>query len=221
MAAQYESSEAEAEKEHTKNKPAQASGSVTQGSSNANFKKTANDVGDRTAKAFATAAVSGVMRATVGRVPIAGPILSGVASQIVREEMEKVRLVNESSSTANEDPVKETSETTNTPIQESMYQSAIESQDESDRKSLDRVSMSSGEHHILDREDHYGGNDEDDQGSGPQWVWLTLGSCKLDPNHLPGAWLTEQTSSQLSLAGEAWRVNILQVMEKIRKKSFF
>ena len=92
----------------------------------------------------------------------------------------------------------------------SMYKSAMESHE--DTPESDSHSMSSND--ILDREDHYGVDDLDnfEGSSGPQWVWITMGSCKLDPSHFPNAWFIEQITSQMSsLSGEAWRVNILQV----------
>ena len=61
--------------------------------------------------------------------------------------------------------------------------------------------------------------------SGPHWVWLTAGSCSLggasasSPPHPPTNWFVENSashSSQLSLAGDPWRVDILQVCMKIR-----
>ena len=73
----------------------------------------------------------------------------------------------------------------------SMYQSAMESHEDtpesSDDRDHDRQSMTSND--ILDREDHYGDVDHlEESPSGPVWVWLTMGSCKLDPSHLPNSW---------------------------------
>ena len=106
------------------------------------------------------------------------------------------------------------------PIEESMYKSALENpnlavvEESSSRarcESEDRQSIHSDNTTIFDREDHYG-DELDDDYSGPQWVWLTMGACKLDPSHLPAAWFVENVSSQQSLSGEAWRMNILQVI---------
>ena len=47
---------------------------VTEGSSNANFKKAASNFGDRFAKNVAASVATGAEAATVGRIPIAGPI---------------------------------------------------------------------------------------------------------------------------------------------------
>ena len=47
---------------------------VTEGSSNANFKKAASNFGDRVAKNMAATVATGAVAATVGRIPIAGPI---------------------------------------------------------------------------------------------------------------------------------------------------
>jgi hypothetical protein len=64
----------------------------------------------------------------------------------------------------------------------------------------------------MDREDRYSGNDESVP-TLPHWMWIAAGSCKIDPAQPPSAWFVtpELASSQLSLAGEPWRVNILQV----------
>ena len=57
--------------------------------------------------------------------------------------------------------------------------------------------------------------------SGPHWVWLTAGSCILggasasSPPNPPPNWFVENSashSSQLSLAGDPWRVDILQAL---------
>ena len=37
------------------------------------------------------------MRATVGRIPIAGPIISSVATQMVNEELSKVQIIGDGS----------------------------------------------------------------------------------------------------------------------------
>lgn len=69
---------------------------------------------------------------------------------------------------------------------------------------------------ILDREDRYGFDDAVfDTGLNvdtPHWVWITAGSCKMDQGP-PKSWLMDTAvgSSESSLAGESWRVNILQV----------
>ena len=185
---------------------------VYQGSSNANFKKTASDFGDRVAKNMATTIATGAVAATVGRIPIAGPIVTSVSSQIVREELSKVKLVdseNTPTESNDEKPTKSTQE-----IDESMYQSAMENPGNAEReKSVesDVQSIHSDNTTIFDREDHYGDELYDDVAGGPQWVWLTMGACKLDPSYLPASWFIENISSQQSLSGEAWRMNILQV----------
>ena len=90
-----------------------------------------------------------------------------------------------------------------------MYQSAMESHEDTpessddhdhDRQSIDdrdhdhdRQSMTSND--ILDREDHYGDVDHLEESSGPVWVWLTMGSCKLDPSHLPNPWFIGKSSA--------------------------
>ena len=88
-----------------------------------------------------------------------------------------------------------------------MYQSAMESHEDtpessddhdhdrqsSDDRDHDRQSMTSND--ILDREDHYGDVDHLEESSGPVWVWLTMGSCKLDPSHLPNPWFIGKSSA--------------------------
>ena len=98
-----------------------------------------------------------------------------------------------------------------------MYKSALDqipSSGETDTNS-DRADSLASDNAMFDREDFYGddGAVEGSAGgnSGPQWTWLTNGSCKLDPTHLPGAWFIENIASQSSLSNEAWRTNILEV----------
>jgi hypothetical protein len=116
-------------------------------------------------------------------------------------------------------------------INESTYVSAIDSveklqhdPDHFDRPTtVDRAeSMISGisAAGVIDHEAQYGNFNYtycgESRPSGPHWVGLTAGSCKLcsltTPNP-PSNWFMENasTSSQLSLAGEPWRVEILQV----------
>ena len=109
------------------------------------------------------------------------------------------------------------------PIDESMFKSALEQQHppeaETDTTGSDRVSIGaeslSSDNAMFDREDFYGDGDVEDGtvggNSGPQWTWLTNGSCKLDPTHLPGPWFIENIASQSILSNEAWRTNILEV----------
>ena len=186
---------------------------VTEGSSNANFKKTASEFGDRVAKNMATSLATGAVAATVGRIPIAGPIVTSVSSQIVREELSKVRLVEAEEEAKEAKEAEETKEAKEAKIDESMYQSALENPENIRETSIEsdvQSTNSSDNTTIFDREDHYG-DELDDDHAGPQWVWLTMGACKLDPSHLPGSWFVETISSQQSLSGEAWRMNILQV----------
>ena len=167
--------------------------SVEQGSSNANFKKKAAEFGNKAAKQIATNAAVAVAHATVGKIPIVGYPLTAAARDLVQGEMENVKVFDENL------PEK--------PVDESMYQSAIESHDQP-QKSLER--MPSGDFGVVDREDLYG--DEDEGEECVQWVWLTAGSCCLDPNQLPNHWFADSSAnqSQLSLAGEPWRVQALQ-----------
>ena len=74
---------------------------------------------------------------------------------------------------------------------------------------VDRLSLMSGLGG-MDREDHYCASYET---SLPHWMWIAAGSCRIDPAQPPAAWFAtpELASSQLSLIGEPWRVNILQV----------
>ena len=106
-------------------------------------------------------------------------------------------------------------------IEESMFQSALEQHPPETDTISDRVSIAdslSSDNAMFDREDFYGdGAVEGAAGgnSGPQWTWLTNGSCKLDPTHLPGAWFIENIASQSSLSNEAWRTNILEVRNSL------
>ena len=76
---------------------------------------------------------------------------------------------------------------------------------------------------VIDHEAQYGDDDylcyADHSHSGPHWVWLTAGSCNLggtsasSPPNPPPNWFVENSashSSQLSLCGDPWRVDILQ-----------
>ena len=102
-------------------------------------------------------------------------------------------------------------------IDESMYKSALEQPSEAaDHANSDRISIAdslTSENNMFDREDFYGDDGVEGNNSGPQWTWLTNGSCKLDPSHLPASWFLENISSQSSLSNEAWRMNILEVRE--------
>ena len=77
----------------------------------------------------------------------------------------------------------------------------------------DRMSILSGISGTggIDREDRYSGTEG--VVSQPHWMWIAAGSCRIDPLQPPASWFVtpEAVSSQLSLAGEPWRVNILQV----------
>ena len=64
-----------------------------------------------------------------------------------------------------------------------MYKSALESHESHESQDFDRHSIASSDNNIIDREDYYG-DEVDESGAGPQWTWLTLGTCKLDPRHV-------------------------------------
>ena len=320
---------------------------IAQGSSNDNFKKTATDyskrIGNKATQDAAAMATRMAVHATVGRIPVAGPILASATSQIITEETRKVRLFDDDETDENgeaseivvltdktfegfisdnpgtlvmfyapwcghcknlkpqlvssskklkeadiagkiavvnctketqvanqfgisafpnfkffgqfetcdvkdirseedvlrfmksklvknddteedqsiDDAIKEgevftictnqESQIEQSAIGKSMFQSAMESHEDTPESEADRSSMASND--IVDREDHYGDDHYEDFSSGPQWVWLTMGSCKVDPTQMPGPWFVEPMSSQSgSHSGEAWRINILQVI---------
>ena len=134
-----------------------------------------------------------------------------MTAQVVSDELRKVKII-DSHDTKDD----ETSTSTPAPAQgaeankmdESMFKSALESQQHED---LDRQSSTSSDNAgVIDHEEYYG-DEVNESGSGPQWTWLTLGTCKLDPSHLPSPWFIEHVPSQINMSGEAWRTNILQV----------
>lgn len=110
-------------------------------------------------------------------------------------------------------------------IDQSMYESTFDSLDklnmakrldeakiEEDRVSECSSSTSTSMANVLDHEDHY----DEDPGvaveAGPQWVWVTGGSCRINPLlGPPSSWFSENSGSRQSLAGEPWRIKILQV----------
>ena len=102
-----------------------------------------------------------------------------------------------------------------------MYKSALDHIPpgvETDTNS-DKADSLASDNAMFDREDFYGDGDEGTgSSSGPQWTWLTNGSCKLDPSHLPAAWFVENMSSQSSLSNEAWRMNILENLKSNNAK---
>ena len=52
-----------------------------------------NRLGDRAAKSFVSTVARGAMMATVGRIPVAGPILSHTMGQVLSEEIQKMNIV--------------------------------------------------------------------------------------------------------------------------------
>ena len=90
---------------------------------------------------------------------------------------------------------------------------ASDAQSEGDRMSIMSGISGTG---VIDREDRYSGNEG--VVSQPHWMWIAAGSCRIDPLQPPASWFVTQeaVSSQLSLAGEPWRVNILQVAPRDR-----
>jgi len=108
------------------------------------------------------------------------------------------------------------------PIDESMYQSAME-QPASDEAPVhvDRLSIS--DDHVLDLEDMYDLDNvslSEGHATGPQWVWIAAGCCAVNPNTgPPAAWFAEEapaavSASNASLSGEPWRVDILQQLRE-------
>ena len=209
IAAQYDSSN-DTKDSATK---AEEKPDVEQGSSNENFRKKGAEFGDKFVKSFVPAVAASAARATVGRVPIAGQVITQMTYSAVSGEMQKVKINqdDEKDQEQDKDSSRESSREKSLPpggVDQSIYRSALENHDD-DTKSFSGVSVSSGEAAILDREEQY--DDNDFEGSGPQWVWLAFGSCKLDPTALPKPWFVDAVSNNGSLSGESWRINILQV----------
>ena len=114
-------------------------------------------------------------------------------------------------------PDSEIEESKDEAFTESMFKSALENPES--YEDSDKMSVASSEIAVFDREDIYGDEFCGSGGSGPQWTWLTNGTCKVDPSQLPGPWFIENISSQMSLSSEAWRMNILQVI--LEKNGFY
>ena len=204
-----------ATREMSEEPPKGASGSsapeskVTHGINNEAFKKTANKIGDKTAKEITARIATGAIGATVGRIPFAGPIVTSVTAGVIRDELNKVKIIDDDQ----KEPEKKEENPEKVPeIEESMYKSALEHHHHEDDKvsvNDDKISMTS-ENAMFDREDIYG-DDTFDSSSCPQWTWLTLGTCKLDPGHLPSPWFVDSVAASQNLSNEAWRLKIVEV----------
>ncbi|XP_059099157.1 tectonin beta-propeller repeat-containing protein-like isoform X1 [Tigriopus californicus] len=196
---------------------------VASGSSNTFFKQTASKIGESVTKDVIAQTAGIVAGRTLGRIPVLGAPLAMAANKAVREEIHKIHFPKD------EDAFSSTEDNNAAiPVNQSMYASAMEDvaalklaeameeekKNEAQAKVQRSNSLVSGDL-ILDREDRYGFDDAVfDTGLNvdtPHWVWITAGSCKMEQGP-PKSWLVDAAvaSSELSLAGESWRVNILQ-----------
>eukprot|EP00095_Tigriopus_kingsejongensis_P005868 maker-scaffold38_size502422-snap-gene-2.18 protein:Tk05868 transcript:maker-scaffold38_size502422-snap-gene-2.18-mRNA-1 annotation:"tectonin beta-propeller repeat-containing protein" len=207
---------------------------VALGSSNTFFKDTATKIGESVTKDVVAQTAGIVAGRTLGRIPVLGAPLAMAANRMVREEIQKMHFPNEESQAPLDQSPKPPGIGTETPAQaridQSMYASAVENveglkladaldEEPKDEEGANRplrrsASIVSGEDHIVDREDRYGFEDSVyDMGlnpNTPHWVWIAAGGCKLDGSP-PGSWFVETfASSESNLAGEPWRVDILQ-----------
>lgn len=94
----------------------------------------------------------------------------------------------------------------------------VSSQQKTDRQ--DSLACVSSMSNVLDHEVHYGQEADDDLATlgidmgTSQWLWVSAGACKIDPaSGPPSSWFkeTSNATSRLSLTGEPWRIDILQV----------
>ncbi len=98
-------------------------------------------------------------------------------------------------------------------VDKSMYVSAVDSIDKLSFKEESVFGDTASNNIIVDHEDIYMDDLSNGPGGecGPQWVWLTVGSCRIDQlSGPPSGWFLESAASHQSLSGEPWRVAILQ-----------
>ena len=147
-------------------------------------------------------AVGSIARATLGRVPVAGPVLASAVGGAVMEEISRSQIIDQVNDKAKEmvnkdndkieegeefklcksDPMQQSAAAT-LQVDESVYCSTMESLDNDDPPTP------SGRL-VLDYEDQF---DWDNMESDPVWVWVTLGSYSLDT--IPSHWLSETNKS--------------------------
>ena len=147
-------------------------------------------------------AVGSIARATLGRVPVAGPVLASAVGGAVMEEISRSQIIDQVNDKAKEmvnkdndkieegeefklcksDPMQQSAAAT-LQVEDSVYCSTMESLDNDDPPTP------SGRL-VLDYEDQF---DWDNMESDPVWVWVTLGSYSLDT--IPSHWLSETNKS--------------------------
>jgi len=187
-----------------------------------------------TEKRMVGMAVGSVINATVGRVPLAGPLLAGAVGGAVMEEINKNRVI-EGVNQMGKDVVGAKDDVGMTksddqflpckanPLKDSVITTEVSLADDPPdldiEESIYASTMESLEPSgrlVLDWEDQYEGPDWGHD-SDPVWVWVTLGGCQLD--HVPQAWLVESTKSvqSFSVEEEPWRRDILLKLSKNNK----
>merc|ERR1719319_1836314 len=103
-------------------------GNVVFGMSNDNFKAKGKEAANRVAEGVAVRAIGAVPGAAMGRVPILGPVIAGVATQMVAEEIRN-RNKNASSEDLENKSGESEANQKNSTIDQSMYESAIDKLD--------------------------------------------------------------------------------------------
>ena len=202
------------------NSSAGSSPAVTQ-SSSSDTAAAASGVGERVLKSAERRAVGlavgGLARATLGRVPVAGPLLASAVGGAVMDEINREDLIGK----VNDKGREMMSGGDNTDLKEgeefklcsnSMQQSAATLELDqsiycSTHESLDTEDVSSPVGRLVLHDD-----DDDEWGaeqSEPVWVWISLGSYHLD--HIPGQWLETSVGSvqSVSVEEETWRRSII------------
>ena len=150
-------------------------------------------------------AVGTVSRATVGRIPVVGPVVSVAATKVVLEEVGKLSLAGAGDDGkdcgSSDEPIDSNS------IDVSMYKSALEtidsvSTEDSGRERKESETDSFSTRILLDEDDV-------EQGSEPQWSWLSAGACCLGSAQLPATWFHNQKLPRQNFDLEPWRQEIL------------
>ena len=153
------------------------------------------DLGSRLASSAGDIALSRtvgmVSSATIGRVPVVGPIMASATSSVLTDELRKFKLTEKDNTES-----KDISEK----IDESMYVSAVENiappdtiSGNSSLENTDTKTRERRETSMSDNESHTGRFLYDDDGEligpgEPQWLWLSAGSCNISPVDMPSAW---------------------------------
>jgi len=158
-------------------------------------------------EAMLASAIGTVTRATVGRIPVVGPVVAGATTRAVLQEVNKLSL----SASDNGDEVdggKSVGKDDDSTIDQSMYQSALEtieseptSGETDDRSGSETESLSTRV--MLE-------DDEVESLSEFQWLWVSAGSCCVRSGQLPSGWFeNRRPEGQQTLELEPWRQEIL------------